>query len=62
MFVGGAAAACSRMGKAQHADRIPRIGVTVATAEDDPVTKARVTAFRQALQALGSSASGARVE
>jgi hypothetical protein len=35
--------------------RIPRIGVMVATAEDDPVTKARVTAFRQALQALGWS-------
>jgi putative ABC transport system substrate-binding protein len=38
---------------AQPAERIPRIGVMVATPESDPVTKARVGALQQGLQALG---------
>jgi putative ABC transport system substrate-binding protein len=53
MLLGGAAAGWSRIGNAEQAERIARIGVMVATAEDDLVTKARVAAFRQGLQALG---------
>jgi putative ABC transport system substrate-binding protein len=50
---GGAAAAWSRRGNAQPAGRTARIGVMAATPEHDPVTKARVTAFRQGLRSLG---------
>jgi ABC-type uncharacterized transport system substrate-binding protein len=51
--LGGAAAAWPVRGRAQPADRAPRIGVMMATPESDPVTQARVAALRQGLAALG---------
>jgi putative ABC transport system substrate-binding protein len=41
--------------RAQEADRIRRIGVLVALAEDDPEMKARLAAFRQGLEKRGWS-------
>jgi putative tryptophan/tyrosine transport system substrate-binding protein len=53
LALGGAAAAWPVRGRAQPADRAPRIGVMMATPESDPVTQARVAALRQGLAALG---------
>jgi putative ABC transport system substrate-binding protein len=39
--------------RAQQTNRVPWIGVMIAAAESAPVTKTRVTAFRQGLDALG---------
>lgn len=39
--------------KAQHADRVRRIGVLMNLAADDPVSQRRLTAFVQSLQQLG---------
>jgi putative ABC transport system substrate-binding protein len=54
-LIGGAAAAWPLGAAAQHTDRVRRIGVLVAYAEDDPEMKARLAAFRQGLEQLGWS-------
>jgi putative ABC transport system substrate-binding protein len=51
----GSAAAWPLAARAQEADRIRRIGVLVALAEDDPEIKARLAAFRQGLEKRGWS-------
>jgi putative ABC transport system substrate-binding protein len=49
----GSAAAWPLAARAQHDDRVRRIGVLRGFAADDPESQARLTAFRQALQELG---------
>src|SRR5215831_21113011 len=49
----GGAAAWPLAARAQQGERIRRIGVVVALAEDDPESVARRAAFEQALQASG---------
>jgi putative ABC transport system substrate-binding protein len=45
----GGAAAWPLGGRAQQGERMRRIGVLMAFAEDDPEAKARLAAFRQGL-------------
>ena len=47
----GSAAACSIAARAQQSDRVRRIGVLMGE-ENDPVQKARLSAFTQALADL----------
>jgi len=54
-LLGGAAVAWPLSARAQHADRIRRVGVLMGLAEDDPDSKARLGAFRQGLEKLGWS-------
>ena len=54
-LLGGAAAMWPIAAGAQQSERIRRIGVLVATAEDDPDTKARLAALRQGLERRGWS-------
>jgi putative tryptophan/tyrosine transport system substrate-binding protein len=54
-FLGGAAVMWPLAVRAQHADRVRRIGVLIGYAEDDPETKARLAAFRQRLEKRGWS-------
>jgi ABC-type uncharacterized transport system substrate-binding protein len=49
----GGAAAWPLASGAQQAERVRRIGVLAAYAENDPEAQVRVVAFRQALQGLG---------
>ena len=49
----GCAAAWPLTARAQQTERVRRIGVLAAYAENDPEAQARVVAFRQALQGLG---------
>ena len=49
----GGAAGWPVVARAQQADRVPRIGVLLAGDETDPVAKAAVSAFAQALAGLG---------
>src|SRR6516162_6608427 len=49
----GGAAAWPLVARAQQGDRMRRIGVLMAGDENDPVYKARVSAFTQALAGLG---------
>ena len=49
----GGAAAWPFAAIAQHGERVPRIGVLVGFAENDPLAQAHIAAFRQGLQELG---------
>src|SRR6516225_8486302 len=49
----GGAAAWPLAARAQRGDRVRRIGVLMALDENDPVAKARISAFTQALADLG---------
>jgi putative ABC transport system substrate-binding protein len=51
--VGSALFALSFQARAQDQDRLRRIAMMIAPAEDDPEGQARVVTFRNALQALG---------
>jgi len=53
--LGGAAATWPIAARAQQPDRMQRIGMLLALAEDDPETKARLAAFRQGLEKRGWS-------
>jgi putative ABC transport system substrate-binding protein len=52
-LLGGAAVAWPLAARAQQGERVRRIGVLAAYAENDPEAQVRVVAFRQALQGLG---------
>src|SRR5262245_3683267 len=54
-LVCGAAVSCPVMGFAQQPDRVRRIGVLSALAEDDPENKVALSAFRQGCEKLGWS-------
>jgi putative ABC transport system substrate-binding protein len=53
--LGGAAAAWPLAARAQQPDGMRRIGMLLALAEDDPEIRARLAAFRQALEKRGWS-------
>jgi len=62
-LLGGAAAAWPLAARAQQPGRVPRIGVLMALAEDDPEAKARLAAFRQGLEKRGwSEARNVRID
>jgi putative ABC transport system substrate-binding protein len=52
-LLGGAAAVWPLAARAQQGERVRRVGVLQATAENDPEIQARDKAFRQGLAALG---------
>src|SRR5262249_29707677 len=54
-LLGGAAATWPLAARAQQPERMRRIGVVMAYAQDDPETKPRLAAFRQGLERLGWS-------
>jgi putative tryptophan/tyrosine transport system substrate-binding protein len=54
-LLGGAAAAWPLTARAQQGERMHRVGVLMAFAEDDPETTARVAGFRHGLERLGWS-------
>jgi putative tryptophan/tyrosine transport system substrate-binding protein len=54
-LLGGAAVAWPFAVHVQRGERKPRVGVLMPYAADDPEIKSRLTAFRQALDQLGSS-------
>jgi putative tryptophan/tyrosine transport system substrate-binding protein len=59
----GGAAAWPLAARAQQPERMRRIGVLMAFAENDPEVQANITAFRQALQKLGwTDGRNARVD
>jgi putative ABC transport system substrate-binding protein len=49
----GGAAAGPLVARAQQDDRVRRIGVVMGLDENDPVVKARISAFTQSLADLG---------
>ena len=62
-LLGGAAAAWPLAARAQQTERVRRIGVLSALAEDDPESVTRRAAFEQALKALGwTNGSNLRIE
>jgi putative tryptophan/tyrosine transport system substrate-binding protein len=52
-LIGGAAVARPLAARAQQPERVPRIGVLMASAADDPENQARMAAFLQGLAQLG---------
>ena len=52
-LVGGLAAAWPLAARAQHPERMRRIGVLIPGASDDPVSQARLAAFLEGLRQLG---------
>jgi hypothetical protein len=50
--IGGAAAAWPLTARAQQAERVPRIGVLINLAADDPESEARLAAFVKGLHEL----------
>jgi putative ABC transport system substrate-binding protein len=58
----GSAAAWPVVARAQQGDRVRRIGVLTVADENDPVSKARTSAFTQALADLGWSTPPSRVD
>src|SRR5277367_1464655 len=52
-LLGVSAATWPMVARAQQTDRIRLIGVLTGASESDPVSQARLTAFRDALQDLG---------
>jgi putative ABC transport system substrate-binding protein len=52
-LLGGTAAAWPLAARAQQPERVPRIGVLMASAADDPENQARMAAFLQGLAQLG---------
>jgi hypothetical protein len=52
-LLGGAAAAWPLAARAEQSERMRRIGILMAKAEDDPESKAQLVGFRQGLQQLG---------
>src|SRR6266404_9302487 len=52
-LLGGAAAALPLVARAQQPERVPRIGVLMASAADDSENQARMAAFLQGLAQLG---------
>jgi putative ABC transport system substrate-binding protein len=52
-LLGGAAAAWPLAARAQQGERLPRVGVLMSVAANDPEGQARIVAFLQGLQQLG---------
>ena len=52
-LLGGAGAAWPLSARAQQNERVPRIGILMGTAEEDPEGQVRFSALRNALEALG---------
>ena len=52
-LLGGAAAASPFAARAQHSDRMRRVGILMTIAANDPEAQARIVMFAQSLQALG---------
>jgi putative ABC transport system substrate-binding protein len=60
--LGGAAVAWPLGARAQQGERMRRIGVLMPLDENDPVGKARIDAFTQALAGLGWTDAPARLQ
>jgi putative ABC transport system substrate-binding protein len=54
-LLGGAAAAWPLAARAQHSERMRRIGVLIQVAEGDPQAPIEIAAFLRSLQELGWS-------
>ena len=61
-LLGGATAAWPFAARAQHGERVPRIGVLVGFAENDPLAEAHIAAFREGLQQLGWRQGAIRID